>query len=62
MESRAAWNAEQQQMRECIDRHCRECLYDPRPRAGWQEQVDACPHDFCPLWAVRAGRERAHGH
>jgi hypothetical protein len=40
-------------LRNSINRFCRECLYDPRERGSWRQQVEACTSPECPLFPVR---------
>lgn len=38
----------------CIDRKCKECIYDAIGGAGtWRQQVEACTAVTCPLHPVR---------
>lgn len=42
-------------LRAAIDRHCKNCLYDPGSRGlgSWREQIDGCTSTNCALWPVR---------
>lgn len=40
-------------LRKAINDKCRECLYDPKARGAWREQVTACTSPDCPLFPVR---------
>lgn len=42
-------------LRGAIDRHCKNCLYDPGSRGlgSWREQIDGCTSTNCALWPVR---------
>lgn len=46
-------------LRSAINAMCKECIYDPRSGNGtWVEQVANCTAPRCPLYPVRAGRDR----
>lgn len=57
--NRAAWTVAETEMRQAIDRHCRECIVDASKPRPWREQIEACPHDFCPLHGVRPTTQNA---
>ena len=41
-------------LRGCINRFCRECIYDQAGGTGtWRQQVEACTSYKCPLYQVR---------
>jgi len=39
--------------RQAINDMCERCVYDPRARGGWREQVADCGGISCPLYDVR---------
>ena len=49
-------NAQRQRkgvLRLAIDKHCKQCVYDPCNGGTWREQVTLCTVDVCPLHPVR---------
>ena len=38
---------------QAINKHCRECLYDPEEVGTWRQQVGACEITTCALHAYR---------
>ena len=37
----------------CVEKFCKECVYDPLEPGSWRKQVTECGHFNCPLWDVR---------
>jgi len=40
-------------LRKAIDRHCRDCIFDPYSRGKWRQQVLECASPNCALFEVR---------
>lgn len=40
-------------LRGCINKMCRDCIYDKYGRGTWRQQVEACTITSCPLHPVR---------
>ena len=40
-------------LRNSIDHHCKDCLYDPRESGTWRKQVQNCTMPECHLYPVR---------
>lgn len=40
-------------LRSAINAKCRDCIYDPKARGKWREQVADCVSANCALHAVR---------
>jgi len=40
-------------LRSAVNSKCRECIYDPKARGAWREQVADCVSANCPLHPVR---------
>ena len=36
-----------------VDAKCVDCIYDPKGRGNWRQQVSACTVVACPLYDVR---------
>ena len=41
-------------LRKRIDRHCRDCTYDPASPGTWRQQVALCNVKSCQFWEIRA--------
>ena len=49
-------------LRDAIDAKCKSCIYDPKARGNWREQVQECSSANCSLRPVRpisGGSKRA---
>lgn len=40
-------------MRAAINRHCKDCIYDPLAGGTWRQQVEACTFTDCALYPLR---------
>lgn len=40
-------------LRNRINDHCRQCIYDPCSPGSWRQQVTLCSVKSCPLYDVR---------
>lgn len=38
---------------DCIERKCKECIYDSSEKGTWRQQVQHCTSYDCPLFGVR---------
>ena len=48
-------------LRNAINAHCRDCIYDPLSGGGtWREQIAQCSVISCALWPVRPAPNRGH--
>lgn len=37
----------------CVERHCKNCTYDPAQPGTWRFQTEGCTVTTCALWEVR---------
>jgi len=42
------------QWRATLNKHCRDCVYDPTNGGNWVQQVEACTVESCAWWEHRA--------
>ena len=45
--------------RNCINNHCKSCIYDDLAAGTWRQQVTLCSAKSCPLWSVRPKTSRS---
>ena len=39
--------------KQCVENHCKDCVYDPTEPGSWRKQVSECGIIDCALWEVR---------